>query len=88
VAEVDPDDDSIVRWAVFCHRIDPSVGYRRHVLLAAFDSRTEMIERIETEHARWEAAKAVGEADEREWFSGRKLEIGKRHPRPQPRGRS
>jgi len=87
MAEVDADDDSIVRWAVFCHRIDPSVRYRRHVLLAAFDTEAEMITRIEAEHAAWEAARASGDADEREWFSGRRLEIGQRHPTPQARRR-
>ena len=86
--EVDPDDESIVRWAVFCHRIDPAVGYRRHMLLAAFERESEMVTRMDEEHGLWTARMAAGEADEREWFSGRRLDIGERHPKPQPRRRS
>ena len=88
VAEVDPNDDSIIRWVVFCHRVDPAVGYRRHVVVAAFDRAKEMERRLKAEHQRWQAEVDAGTGDPKEWFSGRRLDVGVRHPEPQPRRRS
>jgi len=41
VARVDPDDDSLRRYIVRHYRYDPERHERRHVVVAAFDSRRE-----------------------------------------------
>lgn len=87
VARVDPDDASRDRWIALCHTFDPSVGYRRHLLLAAFESAREMEEFLAAESARLRSQKSTGEADGRDWLSGRMLERGRTYPKPQPRRR-
>jgi hypothetical protein len=41
VASVDPDDDGLRRYIVRHYRYDPARHERRHVVVAAFDSRRE-----------------------------------------------
>jgi hypothetical protein len=84
--EVDPDDMAIERWIVTCHMVDPAVGYRRHVVIAAFDNVGEMEEMVFRKTWLHEAI-AEGRADEKAWMSGRHLPVGQRQPSPQPRGR-
>lgn len=38
---MDPDDDSIRRFVVSCYRYDPDRHERRHVIVAAFDTKRE-----------------------------------------------
>jgi hypothetical protein len=82
MAQVDANDTTIARWIVTRHMIDPAVGYRRHVLLAAFDNAEEM--------ERWMRSEQEQTGEEipgPDWFSGRYLPIGRTYPTPQPRRR-
>jgi hypothetical protein len=87
VGRLDPEDTTHDRWIALCHMVDPVVGYRRHVLLAAFDSAEALEEWMLRERGMFEARKAEGVVDDRDWLSGRFLPRGSHYPCPQPRRR-
>jgi hypothetical protein len=78
MAEVDPDDDDILRYVVRHYRYDPQRHERRHVVVAAFDNDAEFRSRIEALGTDLRRREENGEADPREWISGVVLEPGYR----------
>jgi hypothetical protein len=79
VARVDPDDDTLRRYVVRHYRYDPRRRERRHVVVAAFDSRREYDACLTAESEAVERRKAAGEnVDPREHVSGVVYEPGSR----------
>jgi hypothetical protein len=58
---VDPDDDSIRRYVVSSYRYDPDRHERRHVIVAAFDTKREFKACLADVHAEIEARMERGE---------------------------
>jgi hypothetical protein len=79
VARVDPDDDDLRRYIVHHYRYDPERHERRHVVVAAFDSRREYNACFQAASAELERRKATGEqVDPSEHVSGTVHEPGYR----------
>jgi hypothetical protein len=79
VARVDPDDDNLRRYIVRHYRYDPERHERRHVVVAAFDSRREYNGCFQAASAELERRKAAGEeVDPTEHVSGTVHEPGHR----------
>lgn len=78
MAEVDPDDDDILRYVVRHYRYDPERHERRHVVVAAFDNDAEFRAQIDALGTDLRRRKENAEADPREWISGVVLEPGHR----------
>jgi hypothetical protein len=79
VARVDPDDDNLRRYVVHHYRYDPVRHERRHVVVAAFDSRREFsacLDAVSEEIRRRRAA--GGHVDPSEHVSGIVYEPGSR----------
>ncbi len=77
VARVDPDDDNLRRHIVWHYRYDPERHERRHVVVAAFDSRREFNACLQAVSEEIERRKAAGEpVDPREHVSGTLHEPG------------
>lgn len=71
VARVDPDDDTVRRYIVHHYRYDPKRHERRHVVVAAFDSRREFDACLNTASEEIERRQAAGEyVDAAEHVSG------------------
>jgi hypothetical protein len=64
MAEVDPDDDEILRFAVCWYRYDPERHERRHCVVAAFDNEGEMLHRMDLEGQALRVRRGRGEAEE------------------------
>src|SRR5262249_22861299 len=79
VARVDPDDDNLRRYIVHHYRYDPARHERRHVVVAAFDSRREVNACFQAAGDDMERRKAAGEhGDPSEHVSGVVHEPGSR----------
>jgi hypothetical protein len=79
MARVDPDDDSIERFAVRRYAYDPSRHERRHQDVAAFDNEAEFMGLITALGEDLKARRAAGESiDPREHVTGVRLEAGYR----------
>ena len=79
VARVDPEDDSRRRYIVRHYRYDPDRRERRHVVVAAFDTRREFNACLRAASAEIERRKAAGEqVDPGEHVSGTVHEPGSR----------
>ena len=79
VARVNPEDDSVRRYIVRHYRYDPERHERRHVVVAAFDSRREFNACLRAVSEEIERRKAVGEqVDPSEHVSGTMHEPGSR----------
>jgi hypothetical protein len=77
VGVVDARDDSIRRFIVRHYRYDPERRERRHVVVAAFDSHTEMEACLRAVDAQIAARRAAGEpVDAKEHASGTTREAG------------
>lgn len=71
VARVDPGDDALRRYVVRHYRYDPERHDRRHVVVAAFDSRREFSACLKEASQEIERRKSAGEhVDPREHVSG------------------
>lgn len=79
MAQVDPDDDTIQRFVVMHYRYDPDRHQRRNVSVAAFDSESEYLARLNELGAALRDRRFGGELhDPRERISGVTLEAGHR----------
>lgn len=78
VAQVDPEDDSIRRFVVQHYRYDPERHERRHVVVAAFDSKREYRRVLEATAAEVLRGKDAGAAEAEEYVSGVVREPGDR----------
>jgi len=79
VARVDPDDDSIRRFVVRHYRYDPDRHERRHVVVAAFDTKREFKACMEETAAEIRSRRERGElVDPAEYVTGDDLEPGYR----------
>jgi hypothetical protein len=79
VARVDPEDDGLRRYIVRHYRYDPERHERRHVVVAAFDSRREFNACFRAVSREIERRKAAGEqVDPGEHVSGTVHEPGSR----------
>src|SRR5664279_1634617 len=67
MAQVDPEDDSVIRYVVFRYAFDPARCERRHRVIAAFDSEPEYRDQIERLSG---ALRARDDRDPREHISG------------------
>jgi hypothetical protein len=70
VAQVDPQDDTLLRYVVFHYRHDPVRRERRHMLVAAFDDPQEFEAALQALHRELQVAIDTGRADPREHVSG------------------
>jgi hypothetical protein len=86
VARVDPEDDSIRRFVVSCYRYDPDRHERRHVVVAAFDTKREFyacLDEVDADiRARQERGEPVGP---NEHVMGVELKPGYRREQQQAR---
>jgi len=79
VGRVDPDDDDVRRYVVRHYRYDPVRRERRHVVVAAFDSRREFVACLDAILEEIRRRRAVGESvDPGERVSGVVHEPGSR----------
>jgi len=62
VARVDPDDDNLRRHVVWHYRYDTERHERRHVVVAAFDSRREFNAWLQAVSEEIERRNAAGQA--------------------------
>ena len=77
MAQVDPEDDSILRFIVRHYRYDSQRRERRHVIVAAFDNEAEFEARLQSEAAEIQRRRDNGETvDRREHASGSVYEPG------------
>jgi hypothetical protein len=77
VAEVDPDDDRLLRYVVRHYAYDPDRHERRHMTVAAFDNEAEFRALIESLAEELRRRRERGdEVDQREHYSGVILEAG------------
>lgn len=60
MAQVDPEDDSILRFIVRHYRYDPQRRERRHVVVAAFDNEAEYQARLQSEAAEIQRRRTTG----------------------------
>jgi hypothetical protein len=75
VAEVDPDDDTLLRYVVQRYAHDPARHERHHQVVAAFDNETEFNALIGTLARGLQDRRAAGEAiDPQEHITGVVLE--------------
>jgi hypothetical protein len=71
MGQVDPEDDSIMRFIVRHYRYDPQRRERRHVIVAAFDNEHEMRACMEKVGAEIRRRREAGEeVDQSEHASG------------------
>lgn len=71
MAQVDPEDDTIMRFVVRHYRYDPERRERRHVLVAAFDDEREFKACMKEVQAEIRRRREAGEpVDPREHASG------------------
>lgn len=83
MAEVDLNDETIMRFAVFHHRFDPITNHFRWFGEIAFDNELEFKKYFEAACAKLDARLATSEAHFKEQFAGRILEpesIQKNYP--------
>ncbi|HEY5986975.1 MAG TPA: hypothetical protein VIV12_11465 [Streptosporangiaceae bacterium] len=79
MARVDPQDDNLRRYIVHHYRYDPERHERRHVVVAAFDSRREFNACFKAASEEIERRKTAGEhVDPSEHVSGTVHEPGSR----------
>jgi hypothetical protein len=76
VAQVDPDDDDIVRFVVWHYRFDAERRERRNVVVAAFDDDEEFRLDLQRRAEELRRLKDQDEADEAERVGGVILEPG------------
>lgn len=74
--QVDPDDDSLLRYVLHHYRYDPHRNERRNVVVAAYDNEAEFMERLEVTSRELRDRKERGEAESVERLSGVVLEPG------------
>jgi hypothetical protein len=74
--QVDPDDDSLLRYVLHHYRFDPARNERRNVVVAAYDNEAEFMEGMEAASRELRARKEHGEAEPVERLSGVVLEPG------------
>ncbi len=84
--EVDPNDDSILRWVLYHYRCDPERNERRNVIVAAYDSEAEFNTAVEAYSGRIRAGLGAGTRDDAEHVSGVLWPAG--HHAEQARGRT
>lgn len=76
MGEVDPDDDTVHRWILYCYRFDPARHERRHCVIAAYDNSHEMRQRMDLEAQRLNERRASGVAEAAEYLTGSHMEPG------------
>ena len=76
MAEVDPYDDSIFRYAIKRHRFDSETNHFRWVYEAAFNNKREYEKKLEKAFNELEARHLKGEAHFKEQLAGEELKIG------------
>jgi hypothetical protein len=76
MAQVDPQDDSIMRFIVRHYQYDPDRRERRHVVVAAFDNEAEYKARLQEVAAEIRRRRETGEDVDREHASGLIYEPG------------
>lgn len=76
MAEVDPYDDSILRYAIKRHRFDSETNHFRWVYEAAFNNKREYEKKLEEAFNELEDRHVKGEAPFKEQLAGEELKIG------------
>ena len=86
VAELDPDDDTLLRYVVRRYAYDPARHERRHQVVAAFDNEGEFRELVDRLARELRERRAAGEAiDPQEHITG--VVLGPGYQRRQAHGR-
>lgn len=76
MAEIDPYDDSIIRFAITRHNYDPETKHFRWIYESAYDNKREFKKRFEQVSNDLEARQLSGLAHSKENVSGKRLEVG------------
>ena len=76
MAEVDPYEDSILRYAIKRHRFDSETNHFRWIYEVAFDNKREYKKRLEEAFNELEDRHVKGEAPFKEQLAGEELQIG------------
>ena len=74
--QVDPQDDSTIRWVVRWYRFDPERNERRHVPVAAYTEEAEFNQALRELSKDLERRKSLGLSEDVEHVSGVLLERG------------
>lgn len=76
MTQVDPFDDSKVRYVIRKHKFDPGTKHFRWIIETAFDDKKEFEAAIDQAFQELELRRQSGEAHVKEQVSGMKLDIG------------
>lgn len=76
MAEVDPYDDSILRYAIKRHRFDSETNHFRWIYEVAFDNKRQYKKKFQKAFNELEARHLKGEAHFKEQLVGEELKIG------------
>lgn len=76
MAEVDPYNDSILRYAIKRHRFDSETNHFRWIYEVAFDNKKEHKRKLQEAFKELEARHEKGEAHFKEQLAGEELQIG------------
>lgn len=76
MTEVDPYDDSIVRYVIRRHQYDPKTNHFRWFYESAYDSKREYEKRLQEAFDELASRRANGLAHNKEQLGGRRLESG------------
>lgn len=76
MAEVDPFDDSIIRYAIRRHNYDPETNHFKWSYEKAFSKRREYEMNLQEAFDELNARQAIGDAHPKEHLAGEVLEIG------------
>lgn len=76
MAEVDPYDDSIIRFAITRHNYDSETKHFRWTYEIAYDNKREFNKKFEQVSNDLEARQLSGQAHSKENVSGQRLEVG------------
>ncbi len=70
MAQVDPDDDTILRFVLWHNTFDPSRHERRHVVVAAYDNEAEFKAALAPLHEDLRRRRQAGSAHPTEHYGG------------------
>jgi hypothetical protein len=76
VAEIDPFDDTKVRYVIRRHQFDPNTNHFRWFFEKAYDNKREYEKKLSEAFEELEVRRLVSDVDSKEQLTGIRLEIG------------
>jgi len=76
VAEIDPFDDSKVRYVIRRHQFDPNTNHFRWLFEKAYDNRREYEKKLSEAFEELDVRRLVSDVDPKEQLKGERLKIG------------